>query len=279
MKTLKKGDFPRRLAEITDPPEKLYLRGEIPKTKKYLAVVGSRKFTSYGKQVTKKLMSGLAGADLTIVSGLALGTDANAHKAALKANLPCLAVPGSGLDDSVLYPKTNQPLAKNILKAGGGLLSEFAPEFSAKPWSFPKRNRIMAGLAHAVLIIEATEKSGTLITARLAREYNRDVLAVPGQINSANAAGANDLIKDGAGLIQSAEDILHALDLKINDSTKDKENLSDDQNKIIDALAEPRTKDELIAAVDLPANSVNILLSQLELAGQITESGGTFQVN
>lgn len=244
-----------------------------------MAVVGSRKFSSYGKSVCQKLMAELAGSDICIVSGLALGMDAIAHKAALEAELDCLAVPGSGLSDDVLYPKTNRPLAKRILETGGGLISEFEPDFTAQAWSFPKRNRIMAGLSHAVLIVEATEQSGTLITARLATEYNRDVFTVPGSIKSANTTGPHALIRDGAALIRSGEDICKELNLEKLGKTKTStpDNLSDDEAAILEVLDQPLAKDDVIAAVDLPTNRVNILLSQMELRGLITETNGKIE--
>lgn len=278
MKTLYPQDFPQKLAEIPDPPEKLYLAGEIPRCDRYLAVVGSRKYTAYGRQMCESLMEGLAGSSICIVSGLALGIDAIAHKAALNVGLECLAVPGSGLDKSVLYPKTNQPLAENILKAGGGLVSEFAPDFKARAWGFPKRNRIMAGLSDAVLVIEATEKSGTLITARLAAEYSRDVFTVPGSLKSASTAGPHKLIRQGAALIRDADDIRKELHMEpLGDTDKDTDHLSDKEKRLIQAIDEPISKDELMASIDMPASQINILLSQMELKGLISESSGLIE--
>lgn len=275
LEQLEPNDFPTRLSEIPDPPEQLYLAGSIPDCKRYLAVVGSRKYTKYGKSVCERLMEELTGSDICIVSGLALGIDAIAHKAALNAGLDCLAVPGSGLDKSVLYPKTNQPLAGKILQAGGGLVSEFEPDFKATSWSFPKRNRIMAGLSDAVLVIEATEKSGTLITARLAAEYSRDVFTVPGSLKSANTAGPHRLIREGAALIRSGEDIRKELGLEPLGETKNEmKHLNKEESVVMNALTQPMNRDDLIAAVNLPANKVNILLSRMELKGLIQESGG-----
>ena len=178
-------DFPLLLKEITDPPEKLYLLGTLPpKDHKWLAVVGSRKYSNYGKEAAETLIAGLQGYPVVIVSGLALGIDAIAHRAALSAKLPTVAVPGSGLAPSVLYPSTNRNLAGDILKAGGALLSEFEPDFQATAWSFPQRNRVIAGLSDATLVVEAEQKSGALITSKFATEYNRDVFTVPGSIFS-----------------------------------------------------------------------------------------------
>src|SRR3989344_646430 len=141
MKMLATSEFPRRLREITDPPKKLYLEGALPpEDYKWLAVVGSRRFSSYGKEATEMLITGLAGYPIVIVSGLALGIDAIAHKAALQKKLKTVAIPGSGLDRKVLYPSTNKRLAEDILASGGALLSEFEPAFQATAWSFPQRN-------------------------------------------------------------------------------------------------------------------------------------------
>src|SRR3989338_173579 len=240
---LKFDSFPSRLREITDPPEKLYLKGTLPsEDHKWLCVVGSRKYTNYGEEVCEKLIEGLRGYPVVIVSGLALGMDAIAHRAALSAKLPCVAVPGSGLDPSVLYPATNRRLADEILKAGGVILSEFDPTFRATSLSFPQRNRIMAGLSDAVLVIEAEKRSGTLITARLATEYNRYVFTIPGSIFSASSAGPHMLLRLGATPITSQEDLLNALGLsQTNSSTlnaKRYDDCSEDEMRVVKLLAE-----------------------------------------
>jgi DNA processing protein len=280
MYTIQPEDYPQRLREIEDVPDKLHARGSgFPESKRYLCVVGSRKYTDYGKSVCEQVISELAGYDICIVSGLALGIDAIAHKAALAANLDCVAVPGSGLNEDVLYPRTNLPLAKNILAAGGTLISEFEPDQGGASWTFPQRNRIMAGLAHAALVVEATEESGTLITARLATEFNRDIFTIPGSIKSASRVGPHQLIRDGAALIRSGEDIAQELGLETlaKNTRADAVDLSDDEQLVVDALSEPTQKDDLIAQVDLPANRVNVLLSQIELKGVIQESGGKIE--
>ena len=212
IRTLAPEEFPPLLHEIPDAPHTLNCRGTLPPPHlKLLAVVGSRNHTPYGKKVVAHLIGGLRGHSIGIVSGLALGIDSLAHQAALAHNLYTVAVPGGGLDDSVLYPRSHLQLAKEILAAKGGLLSEYEPQFAATSWSFPKRNRIVTGMSHATLLIEASEKSGTLISARLASDYNRDVLAVPGDIFSENAHGVHQFLKLGATVVTSAEDILTAL--------------------------------------------------------------------
>src|SRR3989344_5297892 len=158
IKKLTSGNFPPQLLEIPQPPKELF-------------IVGSRKYTTYGKEACEKLIEGLRGYPIVIVSGLALGIDSIAHKKALDVGLTTIAFPGSGLDPKVLYPATNAHLAERIVEAGGAVISEFEPDFRATPWSFPQRNRLMAGISDAVLVIEAEQKSGTLITSRLATEY------------------------------------------------------------------------------------------------------------
>src|SRR3990167_8447881 len=168
IKKLPKKDSPKALLEIPQPPEDLWIIGELPPEDLiYLCVVGSRKFTSYGKEACEKIIAGLKGYPIVIVSGLAMGIDAIAHKKALSVGLKALVFPGSGLSREAMYPKTNIKLAEEIFNSGGCFLSEFEPDFKATLWSFGRRNRLMAGISKAVLIIEAEERSGTLITARL----------------------------------------------------------------------------------------------------------------
>lgn len=200
------------LNEIPEPPQRLWIRGSLPPSgTRKLVVVGSRALTPYGETTCERLIEGLSGYPISIVSGLALGTDACAHRAALKAGLHTIAVPGSGLNDNVIAPQTNLELAKEILRSGGALLSEHEPSVTARPQYFPSRNRIMVGMADAVLVIEAGERSGTLITARLASEYSRDLMCVPHRIGDTNSEGPNMFIRLGAELITSSEDILETL--------------------------------------------------------------------
>lgn len=273
--------FPQRLREIADPPEKLYLEGTLPPEEhKWLAVVGSRKYTSYGREACERMIEGLRGYPVVIVSGLALGIDALAHRTALSAKLSCVAVPGSGLDRKVLYPSTNRGLAEEILKKGGALISEFEPDFQATAWSFPQRNRIMAGLSDAVLVIEAEQRSGTLITSRLAAEYNRDVFTVPGSIFSANSAGPHQLLRLGATPITSSSELLEALKLSAEGGsasggkTADYSDCSAEELRVIELLKEPLTRDTIIEKLALPVSRANTLLSMLEIKGHIKETLG-----
>jgi DNA processing protein len=265
---------PTPLTEIPQPPKQLYVRGTLPDldTYRYLAVVGAREFTSYGKQVCEALIRGLRGYPVCIVSGLALGIDGIAHKAALEAGLPTVAVPGSGLNDQVLYPASHRRLARDILDSGGALLSEFEPMYRARPESFPQRNRIMAGLSRATLVVEAAEKSGTLITARLSLDYNRDVLVVPGPVTSVTSAGPHMLLRTGAALVRNSEDILEALGIDAASTTLKHTELSESEARVCAILATgPLSRDELIRALNMPPTEANVLLSSMELKGIIYE--------
>jgi DNA processing protein len=279
VRVLEKENWPPLLPEINDPPKKLFIRGIVPDwDRKLLTVVGARKYTSYGKDVCEKLIAGLAGYPITIISGLALGIDAIAHRSALSVKLPTIAVPGSGLSPKVLYPASHAGLAETILENGGALISEFEPDFRATVWSFPQRNRIMAGMSHAVLVIEAEKKSGTLITSRLATEYNREVMTVPGSIFSPNSEGPHMLIRLGATPITSSADILEALGLapagEPSTRTLDLSDCSPLEIKIIELLSEPKTRDDVCEALSLPVPQLNAILSVMELKGLISESMG-----
>ncbi len=280
VKKLSKKEFPPNLLEIPDAPEELQIIGELPDYNKYkyLTVVGSRAVTSYGRRVLNHLIEGLRGYPIAVVSGLALGTDALAHKKALELGLPTVAVPGSGLSKEVLYPKSHFSLALEIVRSGGTLLSEFDFKQSAAPWTFPKRNRIMAALADAVLVIEAKEKSGTLITARLATEYNKDLLVVPGDIFSDALKGNLQFLKLGATPVTEPSDILDVLglDRQIDAQTASLHdlNLPNDELAILNALDEAKSKDELLEASKLPISKFNITFSKLELKGFIKEELG-----
>jgi DNA processing protein len=268
-------EFPQRLLEIPQPPKELFYRGTLPsKNLKLLTVVGSRKYTTYGKQVVDELIAGLAGYPIGIVSGLALGIDSLAHEAALRAGLYTLAVPGSGVDDSVLYPAAHKQLAHRILKADGGLMNEFAPTFKATKWSFPQRNRLVAGISHAVLLIEAGEKSGTLITARMTADYNRELLVVPGSIFSSNSKGVHQFLKLGATPVTDSADILEVLNLATTESAQTQSQpalptLSPDEQLVLQYLHEPIHRDELVRQLNIPISEASQLLMMMELTGHI----------
>ncbi len=285
IRTLHSSEYPPLLAEIPKPPEELYCQGSLPDWQRYkfLTVVGSRKFSRYGKDVCQALISGLQGNNIVIISGLAMGIDAIAHQSALDAGLITIAIPGSGLDRSVLYPRVNHKLADNIVTSGGALLSEYPPKTKAALHTFPQRNRIMVGMSHAVLLIEAAEKSGTLITARLATEYNRELLAVPHDITRITAKGVNQFLKLGATPVTDSNDILKALGIDTAISPEQQhlalQTLSKDEQKVVSLLSsEPLPRDELITKLNIDISKANILLSAMELKDLIKEEMGEVRV-
>jgi DNA processing protein len=271
--------FPQ-LKELPQAPKQLYMRGNIERIigTTLLTVVGSRKHSHYGKQVCESLIRGLAGYPITIVSGLAIGIDAIAHQAALDANLPTIAFPGSGLNWEVLYPTQHKKLAQNILEAGGILLSEYNPDTHSMPWFFPERNRLEAGIATMTLVIEAEEKSGTLITSRLATEYNKTVGAVPGMITSPTSVGANWLLKLGAVPITDSDDILQELGFGKR-GTLPLYNiiLNETEQKIISLLTSPLSKETIIEILSLDIVTASIAFSTLEIKGVIQETYGLIE--
>lgn len=271
---LLKDDFPPLLNEINDPPEKMRIIGELPKTEKYLAVVGSRKYSEYGKAVCEKLIEGLSGYSITIVSGLALGIDSIAHKSAIKAGLPTIAIPGSGLNEKVLYPNSHKQLAEEIVNTGGCLISEFEDNIPGYPSNFPQRNRIIAGMSHATLVIEAELQSGTLITSKYATEYNRDVLTVPNSIFSKTSEGPHMLLRLGATPITSSSDIISALGLTPHNNLfekRDYKNCSSDEHEVINLLREPMSRDEIIRKLGKPVFVTQTILATMEIKGLIKE--------
>ncbi len=278
-------DFPSALKEIPQPPTELYIRGTLPDPTQfyYLAVVGSRKYTTYGREATERIITGLASYPICIVSGLAMGIDGIAHRAALDAGLHTVAVPGSGLDSSVIYPRVHANLAREILENGGALLSEYEPMLRAAPWTFPQRNRIMAGLCQGVLIIEAEEKSGTLITARMALDYNRNVFVVPGSIFSATSKGTNKLIKQGAMPITSADELLEEIGLKELPSFNGEQKPLDltlytpEEQAILLALSEPCSREDICEVVELTPAQTFSTLTILEIKGIVREKMGMFE--
>lgn len=278
--TLLKEDFPPALLEIPQVPKELYVAGELPDPTEYyyLAVVGSRKYTNYGREAIERIIKGLAGYPICIVSGLAMGIDGIAHRAALDAGLRTIAVPGSGLDEKVIYPRSHLNLAREIVEKGGALLSEYEPDFKATLWSFPQRNRIMAGLCQGVLIVEAEEKSGTLITARLATEYSRNVFTIPGSIFSATSKGTNNLLRQGATPITCAKDLLEEIGfVEQTFGTLDLTMYTPEEQAILMLLDEPRERGEILTASDMPSAEILSILTVLEIKGVIQERLGKIE--
>jgi len=290
---LSAGELPRQLAEITGQPKRLYSRGDsgllhryvegtVGGGRKLLCIIGSRQYTPYGKEACEAIIAGLRGYPITIVSGLALGIDGIAHEAALKAGLRTVAVLGSGLDDDSIYPPAHQHIARRVLEAGGCLVSEYPAGTKPAPYHFPQRNRIMSGLSHAVLVIEAKRPSGTLITSQLATDQNRDILAVPGSIFSEHAGGPHYLIGKGATPVTCAHDVLVALGFeveKVGRKSKDRQKSSEDGVKLTDlTIAEqtllktldyPKTREELIRELGWNASETQVTISLLEIKGLV----------
>ncbi len=284
IRLLRRDAFPSELLELPDPPEQLWLRGApLPLSVTRLAIVGSRALSHYGREACQTLVAGLAGYPIAIISGLALGADACAHRAALGAGLPVIAVPGSGLGDDALYPRANYTLAQDILAAGGTLLSEHEPSHKARVYDFPSRNRIMVGLADAVLVIEAGQKSGTLITARLASEYNRELLFVPHRIGDPHGFGAHLFLRLGAALVAEPKHILEALRIPPREEAEvfEAPTLEGADLRIWELLAEPRSRDELLragsAGAHYAAGDLLTALISLELRGVVREEFGAWR--
>ncbi|MES2213702.1 MAG: DNA-processing protein DprA [Patescibacteria group bacterium] len=281
IETLHKKDFPKLLLEINDPPKEMRIVGELPDRDsdeiKYLAVVGARKYSEYGKAVCEKLIEGLRGYPIVIVSGLALGIDSIAHRAALNAGLRTVAIPGSGLDPKFLYPAQHRGLAEEIVESGGTLLSEFPDKEPSYPSNFPQRNRIIAGMSHATLVIEAELKSGTLITSKYAIEYNRDVFTVPHSIFSKTSEGPHMLLRLGATPITQSSDIVSALGLRPHDDlfeSRDYSDCSTDEHEVINILREPLSRDAIIRELGKPVYVTQTILATMEIKGLIEEVMG-----
>lgn len=269
-------DIPPLLQEIPSPPDVMYLRGTLPpKDHILLTVVGARAVSPYGRDACKKLIEGLKGYPISIVSGLAIGVDSIAHETALTHGLHTIAVPGSGIDDSVIYPSRHKPLAQKILDNGGALLSEFEPTFRATVWSFPQRNRIMAGMSHATLIIEASEKSGTLITARLATDFNRELMCIPHPIFAEHGKGPHLFLRLGATLIRNSDDILEALHIeKRTTNTAPKPELSILEEKIYTLIIDGMDTDTLTRTLSIPLQEISSTLMIMELRNIICQRLG-----
>lgn len=277
--SLGEKNYPKLLSEINDPPHTIFVRGTLPSDDApTLAVVGTRKMTTYGKHICEDLVAHSASEGIIIVSGLALGIDGVAHASALSAKGITVAVLGSGIDRATVYPAAHQPLAEKIISQGGALISEYPPGFLPTQYSFPARNRIIAGLSLGTLVIEAPARSGALITARCALDYNREVLAVPHAITSPTGAGPNNLIKLGAKLVSGPNDILETLNLQsIKQIVPTKALTADNptEEKILNCLTkEPKNIDQIILESQLDSAAVNSALVIMEIKGLIKNLGG-----
>lgn len=270
------AEYPDRLREVSSPPAVLYVWGELTARDRWAAaVVGTRRPTSYGLAVGRDLSAGLASAGICVVSGLARGVDAAAHKAALEANGRTIAVLGSGLD--VIYPAEHRLMAHSIAE-NGAVISEYPLGTRPEPGNFPPRNRIISGLSLAVIIVEAGEGSGALITAHFAAEQGREVFSVPGSILSRASRGTNRLIQNGANLLTSVEDVLEALNLDLVARQElASHELPEDvsEREILEALTgDPLHVDDLKTRCGLPISEVTAALAMLELKGRVRQVGG-----
>ncbi len=275
--TIEDKDYPATLKEIHNPPKQLYIKGEIKNQDKVaIAIVGTRKYSTYGKQVALDLSSKLAKLGITIVSGLARGIDTFAHKAALEAGGRTIAVLGSGMDQKSFSPSCNYALSEEIAK-NGAVITEYPEGTIGAVYTFPERNRIVSGLSLGVIVIEAPEQSGALITANLALDQNKEVFAVPGNIYDENSQGTHNLIKQGAKLVTCIEDVLEELNLShlLSETPKTKTKPENKEEEIIlSALSlQPTHIDDIIKITKLPTSIVNSTLTILEIKNAVRNLG------
>lgn len=266
--------YPNKLKQIDNPPKKLYLAGDISLiSTESVAIVGSRKFTKYGREISQIIAKELAKCSITVVSGMALGIDTFAHEASLKANGKTIAVIGTGIN--MVYPASNRGLMEEIYNKGL-IISEYEPNFSGSKFTFPLRNRIISGISSKVVIVEAGAKSGALITANYAIEQGKDVYSVPGNINSYASIGTNKLIYDGANPLINIGDLISNLgieyvknDIKIND-------LSEEEMRIAKEVRESGviTADEIYKKTGYEMSKINSIITILEIKGIIRSYGG-----
>ena len=276
---INQGDenFPERLKNISDAPDSIYVRGDILEQDNLaIAIVGSRKCTSYGKQIAYDFAYELAKNGVTIISGLALGIDGEAHKGALDAGGRTLAVLGSGIDEKSIYPYSHKSLAERVLE-NGALISEYEVGTPALPHHFPERNRIVSGLSRGVIVVEGLKKSGTLLTASAAAEQGRTVFAVPGQITSPLSQAPHFLIQNGAKLVGSSQDILEELDLQFKVDRDEVEKVlpgNEIEVKLWQILEnEPLHLDEIARISTIEMAEVSARLTVMEIKGMVRNIG------
>lgn len=285
--TINDKEYPQLLKEIGDAPKKLYYKGNWSEEifQNCLTVVGSRRMTSYGKQVVEQLVTKIAMAGITIVSGFMYGIDAASHRAALQVGGQTIAVMPCGIE--IVHPAYQKKLYQDILDNGGLIISEFEKNFPPALWTYPKRNRIMAGLSKATLVIEAAFKSGTLITANFAKKYGRKVFAVPGPITGTNFQGINQLFKEGASMVSKAEDVLEYYNIQKQGLLAQRGticlgksgafSLKNLEEKIIGELKrEPLEIDDLVRILKVSASEIGTALSLLELKDLVSKQGNKY---
>lgn len=271
------GDYPNLLKQIYDPPTILYYQGEFPSQEVgSVGVVGTRKMTGYGKVATEQFTQGLINAGLTIVSGLARGIDSQAHLTAVEGKGKTIAVLGGGLNR--IFPPENRGLANKIASGFGAVVSEFPPNYPALAGNFPARNRIISGLSLAILVVEAAQGSGSLITARLALEQGREVFAIPGPVTSALSKGPIDLIKQGAVAVFSPDEILEELGInRLQDTdyrVQNKREISEEERQVLAVLEnENRHIDEIGRQLHFASPKISALLLKMEISGLVSSIG------
>lgn len=276
--TFEDEKYPQMLHNIDNPPAVLYYKGDLESCNLHrtLAVVGSRRASSYAKDALSKILSELANTDICIVSGLASGIDTTAHITALNANLKTIGVIASGFDFT--YPAANKQLYERIENGNGAVVSEYYPTFEPIKFRFPQRNRIVSGLSYGTLVAEASLKSGALITANLTLEQGRELMCIPGLITNPNTEGIYKLLKNGATLVTCAEDILNALNWEVKPAEQQKlfaTELESDEEKIFKALEiEEKGFDELLTITKLDVDTLLTNLTMMELKGIIKQVDG-----
>jgi len=271
------NDYPEAIKTLSDAPKVLYYRGILPTPEEMcVAVVGTRRPSSYGEQVAFQITGELVNAGITIVSGMAPGVDTFAHKACIERGKRTIAVLGSGLDESAMYPQENVELSRQIVKNGGCLISEYPPTKPGMLHQFPARNRIVVALSQGVLVVEAKERSGSLITARLANEQHKKLFAVPGPVYTLNSKGPNKLIKAGATLTEGAQDILDVLGIESQKFVTTRISAENPHEAAIFAALEEGSLyiDKIIEKTKLSAPVAGSTLALMEISGKIRSLGG-----
>lgn len=288
--TQKDARFPELLKEIQNPPSRFFLKGVLPESSLCISIVGTRKATYEGRELARQIARQLAEKNVVVVSGLALGIDAAAHEGALAGNGKTIAVLANGLD--AIYPRQHGSLAQKILESGGGIISEYPINTPALPHQFLERNRIVSGISYATIVIEAPLRSGSIVTARTAAEQGRDVFVFPGPINNQNYKGSHQLIRNGARLVSSFDDIIEDISELIRQCHMEEKNqlpmnfdntiseLTNDEEKIIMKILKeagiPLSVDNIVESTTLESNVVRQHLTFLLLDGHIKEQGGFF---
>lgn len=270
-------EYPQKLRNYPDMPKKLYVKGQLPNGEKpSIAIVGARMCSTYGRIQAFRFARELSRAGVQVISGLALGIDSEGHKGALEGNMPTYAVMGNGVD--ICYPSGNSSLYQRILREKGGIISEYPPGTRARNYFFPARNRIISALSDVILVVEAKEKSGSLITARFGLEQGKSVYALPGPVTESLSKGCHMLIYDGAGIAYSPEILLSEWGIspgkQKKSGEKEKLGLASDLNLVYSCLdLRPKIPEDLIRETGLPLEKVNCLLLELEVMGLAREAG------